>query len=45
MVGFVGGESGWQLSDEGSSVMIDFALDEGVKMIGSSPREVVAAIG
>ena len=39
MVGFVGGEFGWQLSDEGSSAAIEFALDEVVKMVGSSARD------
>ncbi len=39
MVGFVGGEFGWQLSDEGSSAAINFALDEVVKMVGSSARD------
>ena len=39
MVGFVGGEFGWELSAKGSRAAIDFALDELVKMLGSDVRK------
>jgi monoamine oxidase len=38
MVGFVGGEFGWQLSREGADAAVDFALGEVVKMVGSNAR-------
>jgi len=39
MVGFVGGEFGWQLSAAGSAAAVDFALEQVVKMFGSSARD------
>ena len=39
MVGFVGGEFGWDLSAKGSRAAIDFALGELVKMLGSDVRK------
>ncbi len=39
MVGFVGGEFGWNLSAEGGRAAIDFALNELVKMLGSNARK------
>ena len=39
MVGFVGGDFGWRLSDEGPDAAIDFALGEVVKMFGSDARK------
>ncbi|MGO1120427.1 flavin monoamine oxidase family protein [Rhodovibrionaceae bacterium A322] len=39
MVGFVGGEVGWRLSKEGPDAAVDFALEELVKMVGSSARK------
>lgn len=38
MVGFVGGEIGWQISAEGTDAAVDFALNEVVKMVGSKAR-------
>lgn len=39
MVGFVGGEFGWNLSAAGSRAAIDFALNELVNMVGSDARK------
>jgi len=39
MVGFVGGEFGWQLSAEGEEAAIDFALGEVIKIAGSKARD------
>ncbi len=38
MVGFVGGEFGWQLSGAGPEAAIDFALQQVVDMFGTSAR-------
>ena len=35
MIGFVGGDFGWELSGAGSDAAVDFALGEVVKMVGS----------
>lgn len=39
MIGFVGGEFGWQLSAAGRQAAVDFALGEVVKMVGSKARD------
>ena len=39
MVGFVGGQFGWELSGAGEQVAIDFALGEIVKIVGSDARK------
>lgn len=39
MVGFVGGQFGWELSGAGPDAAIDFALGELVKMVGSDARK------
>ena len=39
MIGFVGGEFGWQLSAEGTDAAVDFALGEVVKLVGSKARD------
>ncbi len=39
MIGFVGGEFGWQLSAAGTETAVDFALGEVVKMVGSKARD------
>ncbi len=39
MVGFVGGEVGWQLSREGTDAAVNFALEEVVKIFGSKARD------
>ncbi len=39
MVGFVGGEFGWELSRVGEAAAVDFALGEVVKMAGSDVRK------
>jgi monoamine oxidase len=39
MIGFVGGQFGWQLSAEGTDAAVDFALGEVVKMVGSKARD------
>ena len=39
MVGFIGGEFGWQLSAEGPNAAIDFALEELTKIFGSKVRK------
>ena len=39
MIGFLGGEFGWQMSRAGPQEAIDFALDEVVKMVGSKARD------
>ena len=38
MIGFVGGEFGWELSAAGTDAAVDFALGEVVKMVGSAAR-------
>lgn len=39
MIGFVGGEFGWQLSAAGQNEAVDFALGEIVKIVGSDARK------
>lgn len=39
MIGFVGGEFGWQLSAAGTEAAVDFALGEVVKLVGSKARD------
>jgi len=39
MVGFIGGQFGWQLTAKGQEAAIDFALGEVVKMLGSDARK------
>ncbi|MEM7267935.1 MAG: FAD-dependent oxidoreductase [Pseudomonadota bacterium] len=39
MVGFVGGDFGWELSRAGEAAAIDFALNEIVKIAGSDARK------
>ena len=39
MIGFVGGEFGWQLSAAGTEAAVDFALGEVVKIVGSKARD------
>ena len=39
MIGFIGGQFGWQLSGEGRKAAVDFALSEVVKMVGSKARD------
>jgi monoamine oxidase len=39
MIGFVGGDFGWQLSAEGEETAIDFALNEVVRMVGAKARD------
>lgn len=39
MVGFVGGQFGWELSSAGPDAAINFALGEVVKMVGSDARK------
>ena len=39
MIGFIGGQFGWQLSAEGMGAAVDFALSEVVKMVGSKARD------
>ncbi|MEM9332036.1 MAG: NAD(P)/FAD-dependent oxidoreductase [Pseudomonadota bacterium] len=39
MIGFVGGDFGWELSRSGSDAAIDFALGELVKIMGSDIRK------
>ena len=38
VVGFVGGSFGWEIADEGPQAVIDFALDEFVRAVGSDAR-------
>ena len=39
MIGFIGGEFGWDLSAAGPQAAVDFALGEVVKMVGSDARK------
>ena len=39
MVGFIGGDFGWELSREGQDAAVDFALGEVVKIAGSAARD------
>jgi len=39
MVGFIGGDFGWEMSRAGPAAAIDFALGEVVKMVGSDARK------
>ncbi|MEM7215697.1 MAG: NAD(P)/FAD-dependent oxidoreductase [Pseudomonadota bacterium] len=39
MIGFIGGEFGWELSKAGEAAAIDFALGEVVKMFGSKAKD------
>ena len=39
MIGWVGGEFGWELSAAGTDAAVDFALEEVVKMVGSDARQ------
>ncbi len=39
MIGFVGGDFGWELSAAGPEAAVDYALDEVVKMTGSRARD------
>jgi len=39
MIGFVGGEFGWDLSRAGSQAAVDFALGQVVKLVGSSAKD------
>ncbi|MFK7939257.1 MAG: flavin monoamine oxidase family protein [Roseovarius sp.] len=39
MVGFVGGDFGWELSRQGEAAAVDFALGEVVKIAGSNARK------
>ena len=39
MVGFVGGDFGWELSRQGEAAAVDFALGEVVKIAGSDARK------
>ena len=38
MIGFIGGEFGWQLSATGTEAAVDFALSEVVKIVGGRAR-------
>lgn len=38
MVGFIGGDFGWELSRAGEAAAVDFALEELVRMAGSNAR-------
>ncbi|MEQ9260717.1 MAG: NAD(P)/FAD-dependent oxidoreductase [Roseovarius sp.] len=42
MVGFIGGEFGWELSRAGEAEAVDFVLGEVVKMAGSDARKAFA---
>ena len=39
MIGWIGGQIGWQLSGAGTDAAVDFALEEVVKMVGSDARK------
>ena len=39
MIGFIGGQFGWQLSAEGTEAAVDFALNEVVNMVGGKARD------
>lgn len=39
MVGFIGGDFGWELSRQGEAAAVDFALGEVVKIAGSDARK------
>ena len=39
MIGWIGGQFGWELSAAGTDTAVDFALDEVVKMVGSDARK------
>jgi len=39
MIGFIGGQFGWQLTAKGLDFAVDFALGEVVKMLGSDARK------
>jgi len=39
MVGWIGGQFGWELSAAGTDAAVDFALEEVVKMVGSDARK------
>ncbi len=39
MIGWIGGQFGWELSAEGTDAAADFALEEVVKMLGSDARK------
>lgn len=39
MIGFVGGDFGWELSAAGPDAAIDFGLDEVTRMLGSKARD------
>ncbi len=39
MIGFIGGEFGWEMSAAGQDAAVDFALGEVVKMVGSKARK------
>ncbi|MEM7172921.1 MAG: NAD(P)/FAD-dependent oxidoreductase [Pseudomonadota bacterium] len=38
MIGFIGGDFGWELSAAGEEAAVDFALEEVVKLVGSKAR-------
>jgi monoamine oxidase len=39
MIGWVGGQFGWELTGAGTDAAVDFALEEVVKMLGSDARK------
>ena len=39
MIGWIGGQFGWEMSAAGQKAAIDFALEELVKMVGSDARK------
>lgn len=39
VVGFIGGQFGWEIGREGSDAVIDFVLEEFVKSVGSNARK------
>ena len=39
LVGWIGGQFGWELSAAGTDAAVDFALEEVVKMVGSDARK------
>ncbi len=39
MIGWIGGQFGWEMSAAGTDAAVDFALEEVVKMVGSDARK------
>ena len=39
MIGWIGGQFGWEMSAAGPDAAVDFALEELVKMVGSNARK------